>query len=146
ENNGNLVYITETGALAVVSGVKQPTIDKVKAPDWKHAMDVKVRRSDETEFKADTKKYGIEVYSDENNGCLLYITETGSLAVLSGVKGADGKSKEPTWKHGMAIAARKTGQEEFKDAKKYGVEVYTDENNGSTFYITEIGTLSAVAK
>jgi hypothetical protein len=57
---------------------------KVKAPLWLHGMNVKARKADENDFNKDTKKYGIEVYKDENNGNLIYITETGSIAVVPG--------------------------------------------------------------
>jgi hypothetical protein len=57
---------------------------KVKAPLWLHGMNVKSRTSKEDDFNKDTKKYGIEVYRDENNGNLIYISETGSIAVVPG--------------------------------------------------------------
>jgi hypothetical protein len=55
---------------------------KVKAPLWLHGMNVMSRTSKEDNFGKDTKKYGIEVYKDENNGNLIYISETGSIAVV----------------------------------------------------------------
>jgi hypothetical protein len=55
---------------------------KPKAPDWKHGMELRVRKAGEADFNKDTKKYGIEVFRDENNGNLIYITETGSIAVV----------------------------------------------------------------
>jgi hypothetical protein len=57
---------------------------KVKAPLWLHGMNVKARTSKEDDFNKDTKKFGIEVYKDENNGNLIYISETGSIAVVPG--------------------------------------------------------------
>lgn len=59
----------------------QPAGD-VKEPKWLHGMNLKSRTSAQTEFK-DAKKYGIEVFRDENNGNLIYISETGSIAVVS---------------------------------------------------------------
>jgi hypothetical protein len=58
--------------------------NKVKAPLWLHGMNVKSRTSKEDDFNKDTKKYSIEVYKDENNGNLIYICETGSIAVVPG--------------------------------------------------------------
>jgi hypothetical protein len=63
-------------------GYSQDT--KVKAPSWLHGMNLRARNSKEDDFNKDTKKYGIEVYKDENNGNLIYISETGSIAVLPG--------------------------------------------------------------
>jgi hypothetical protein len=58
--------------------------EKAKAPVFLYGMNLKSRKSTEYDFNKDTKKYGIEVYKDENNGNLVYISETGSIAVLPG--------------------------------------------------------------
>jgi hypothetical protein len=58
--------------------------NKVKAPLWLHGMNVKARTSKEDDFNKDTRKFGIEVYRDENNGNLIYVSETGSIAVVPG--------------------------------------------------------------
>ncbi len=55
-----------------------------KAPEWKHGMELRVRKAGEPDFNKETKKYGIEVFRDENNGNLIYISETGSIAVIAG--------------------------------------------------------------
>ena len=56
----------------------------VKAPTWKYGLNTRVRRGDEKSFDASTKKFGLEVYKDENTGNLIYISETGSIAVVPG--------------------------------------------------------------
>lgn len=53
-----------------------------KAPKWLHGLEFKVRKAGEADFNKETKKYGIEVFRDENNGNLVYISETGSIAVV----------------------------------------------------------------
>ena len=53
-----------------------------KNPKWSHGLTLRVRKSDEADFTKDTKKIGIEVFVDENNGNLIYITETGSISVV----------------------------------------------------------------
>jgi hypothetical protein len=60
--------------------------DKAQAPTWKHGMELRVRKAGEPDFNKDTKKYGIEVFKDENNGNLIYISETGGIAVVAGPK------------------------------------------------------------
>ena len=55
---------------------------KVKAPLWMHGFNVKSRKASEYDFNKDTKKIGIEVYKDEENGNIIYVSETGSIAVL----------------------------------------------------------------
>jgi hypothetical protein len=58
--------------------------NKVKAPTWLHGFNVRSRKASEYDFNKDTKKIGIEVYKDEENGSLIYVSETGSIAVLPG--------------------------------------------------------------
>lgn len=58
--------------------------EKPKAPKWMHALNLGARKSNEPDFTSTTKQYGIEVFRDENNGNLIYITETGSIAVVRG--------------------------------------------------------------
>jgi hypothetical protein len=53
-----------------------------KKPDWLYGLMCRARKGDEADFKPDTKKYGIEVFKDTNNGNLIYITETGAIAVV----------------------------------------------------------------
>ncbi len=58
--------------------------NKVKSPTWLHGFNVKSRKASEFDFNKDTKKYGIEVFKDEENGNLIYVSETGSIAVVPG--------------------------------------------------------------
>jgi hypothetical protein len=62
--------------------VRAAADNKVKAPTWLHGFNVKSRKSSEYDFNKDTKKYGIEVYKDEENGNLIYVSETGSISVV----------------------------------------------------------------
>ena len=55
---------------------------EVKGPKWKHGLALKARKGNEDNFTNETKKYGIEVFEDENNGNLIYISETGSISVV----------------------------------------------------------------
>ena len=62
------------------------------------------------------------------------------------VKLSDGKSKAPELKHAIDLSVRKAGQKEFaKGDKKYGIEIYADENNGNVIYIGDNGELSVVS-
>jgi hypothetical protein len=55
--------------------------EKVKAPKWTHALDLKVRKGRQADFdKAEV--FGVEVFKDENNGNLIYISQTGSISVV----------------------------------------------------------------
>lgn len=55
-----------------------------KGPRWSHGLDLRVRKGGEADFTKDTKKWGVEVFRDENNGNWVYISETGSIAVVPG--------------------------------------------------------------
>jgi hypothetical protein len=149
ENNGNLVYISETGHYAVVSGKLTTKDDTGKGPNWQHGLELSARKHGEKEFGKDTKKYGLEVFIDENNGNQIYIVETGAIAVVPGkfAKTTEtGRSKDPTLKHAMDLQVRKAGKTEFdKESPRFGIEVYSDENNGNIIYLSETGDLSVVS-
>ncbi len=53
-----------------------------KGPKWLHAFELKVRKAGEQDFTKETKKVGIEVFRDENNNNLIYVSEAGSIAVV----------------------------------------------------------------
>jgi len=55
---------------------------EAKGPKWSHGLMLRSRKADEPDFNKDTKRYGIEVFVDENNGNLIYISETGDIAVV----------------------------------------------------------------
>jgi len=152
ENSGNLIYICESGAIAIVPGFKDiatPTA-KAKAPAWLHGLDLKVRKGGQPDFDGQTKTYGLEVFRDDNNGNLIYISETGSLAVVpnkASLKAPTEKASQPKWTHGLDLKCRKFGQPNFdKNVQPFGIEVFNDENTGCTVYICETGAITAVPK
>ena len=53
-----------------------------KKPEWTHGIMLRARKGDEADFTKDTKKFGVEVFNDPNNGNVIYISETGSIAVV----------------------------------------------------------------
>jgi hypothetical protein len=53
-----------------------------KKPEWSHGLMLRARKGEEADFTKETKKYGVEVFTDTNNGNLIYISETGSIAVV----------------------------------------------------------------
>ena len=64
------------------AALAQPAAEAVKGATFSHALVLKVRKSDEVDFSDTTKRFGVEVLRDENNGNLIYISETGSIAVV----------------------------------------------------------------
>jgi len=53
-----------------------------KGPKWQHGLMLRARKGDEPDFTKDTKRFGVEVFVDENNGNLIYISETGDISVV----------------------------------------------------------------
>ena len=78
ENTGGLLYVTETGSIATAPPAEVKTGQGVT---WRHAMTLKARPGGVAEF-AKAASFGVEVLLDNNSGNLVYIAETGSIAVL----------------------------------------------------------------
>ena len=74
---------SQSGSLVYSQGKGSKAAD-IKPPKWQHGLNVLVRKGDEDNFTDKTRKYGIEVFRDENNGNVIYISETGSIAVVPG--------------------------------------------------------------
>lgn len=146
ENNGNLMYITETGSLSVVPGKLLVREDKDKNAPFQHAMELSARKHDEKGFGKDTKRYGVEVFLDNNTGNLIYLAENGNISVVPGKLTKTGeKEKGPESKHGLTMSVRPAAERDWKTAKPFGVEVYVDENNGNVIYITQAGEITVVS-
>jgi hypothetical protein len=153
--SGSLVYATENGLVAVVPNSKNiappdpKAKDKPKAPEWLHGLDLSCRKSDEKAFTKDTRKFGVEVYHDPHTGNLIFISETGSIAVTPApdkVTAPTKDAKEPVWTHGLNVKCRKRGEADFSaTTSAFGAEVFRDENLGVTIYINELGNIAAIA-
>jgi len=72
-----IIVSSQTGVLQA-QGAKE----EEKKPVWSHAYELKVRKTGEQNFTADTKKVAIEVFKDAANGNIIYITEGGAIAVV----------------------------------------------------------------
>jgi hypothetical protein len=148
-NTGNLIYICDTGAISVLPDKRESKTADGKAPVWLHGLDLYCRKYDEMDFTKMTRKFGVEVFRDENNGNLIYLSETGDLAVLPSpnkdLKAPTPNVKEPKWTHGLNLSCRKAGEKEFTPKTRvYGAEVFRDENTGVTLYIAETGSITAI--
>ena len=145
ENAGNLVYICETGTIAVVPAGNVGAAAKPKPPTWVWALDLKARTGGTDDF-AKARKFGIEVFKDENSGQLVYICETGAIGVRpAGNLGPAAKPKAPTWMWGLDLKARTGGTDDFEKARKFGIEVFKDENAGNLIYMNETGSFALLA-
>jgi hypothetical protein len=59
---------------------------------------IPVRTATEQTVTDSTKRYGFEVYQDSVNGNLIYISETGSIAVVRATKAAPNAAVSPATK------------------------------------------------
>ncbi len=145
KNLNNVVYMSETASIGLLPGSAAPTGKDIKDPKWSHGLMFKVRKGGASDFDKEVKKFGLEVYRDENTGSLVYVSETGSLAVGTGNAVSGTEIKSPKWSHGLDLRVRKGGELDFTDkTTKFGVEVYRDENNGLLVYISETGSVAVV--
>jgi len=74
----NLMYVSESGSVAVAPAAK---FRDAKGVQWRGAMKVSARKAGEKDFDK-AKKFGVEVFEDMKTGNLLFVTETGSIAVV----------------------------------------------------------------
>jgi hypothetical protein len=148
DNNGDGVYLIETGNLGVVPNFKDvpAPVSRPQKPQWMHGLDLKVRKAGEQEFTANTQVISLEVFRDPNTGAWMYVTEKGALAVLPGAQNAQAPTsapKTPQWVHGLDLKCRRAGEKDFgKDTHLYSIEVFRDENNGNLIYIAETGAIA----
>jgi hypothetical protein len=70
------------GFLFAEFGAPYVFAQEAKGPKWTHGLMLRARKGDEPDFTKDTKKFGVEVFVDENNGNLIYVSETGSISVV----------------------------------------------------------------
>lgn len=141
-NTSNLVYITDTGHVASIPGSAW-TDAKTKSPEWKLAMELPARKAAEKEITKDTKRFGVEVFLDPFTNHLIFIAETGSIAVVPGTSMVAEKVKDPVSKSAMSLAVRKAGEADFNEkTQRYGVEIFADPNTGKLVLVTETGQIA----
>ena len=79
-NSNVLFYLTQDGYVATAPNPgKFPP--EARGVTWKSAIALKARKGGDKTFDS-AKKYGIEVFQDNRTGNLIFICETGSIAVL----------------------------------------------------------------
>jgi hypothetical protein len=81
-NANTLLYITSSGAIAVIPNPGTlATVTSQTAVTWKKAANLSVRKAGDKDFEK-AKKYAVEIYRDNRTGALIFLAETGSIAVL----------------------------------------------------------------
>lgn len=145
-NTGGLVYVSETGSLATAPAPQvAPVPDQVKPPKALYGLDLRVRKSGETDFSDKTKSVGVEVFRDENTGGLLYISQSGAIAAVPAPAEIQ-SGQGVTWKHAMELKARSGGEADFTKANTFGIEVFQDNNTGYLVYVNDVGGIAVLPK
>jgi hypothetical protein len=148
-NNNNLIYLTDIGTIAVVAWDKAVT-SEAKGWEWMHGQDLQSRKVGEDDFSDKTKKFGVEIFRDTNNGNLIYLSETGHLAVAPGDPSLKAPTKDPKnakFKHGLDLRCRQAGEDTFgPKTPVFAIEIYEEPNTNSLLYLSETGALAAVNK
>lgn len=141
-----LLYLSQKKGVAFAE--PPATVGEGKNPIWQYGLILKCRKPEEAGFTATTKRFGVEVFKDDNTGGLVYVTEDGGLAAAGTAPAKapeEGKVLAPKSLYGLVLRVRKADELNFTDAtKKYGVEVYKDENSGQLIYLSETGSLAVV--
>lgn len=139
ESTKAVIAISETGAISVAPSPSGAGADR--KCEWKTAHDLACRKAGEAEFTQKTKKWGVELFHDRGTNRLLYVCESGSVA-LAPVPGGLVTDRGPKWHHALEPKVRAPEQDKFDSAKKVGLEVFKDENTGGLIYITEVGAIA----
>ncbi len=143
EGTKAIVAISEAGSLSVAPApVGGLTVGKENKCEWKTAHDLHCRKAGEAEFTQKTKKWGVEMFHDRGTNRLLYVCESGSVA-LAPVPGGLVTDRGPKWHHALEPKVRAPEQDKFDSAKKFGMEIFKDENTNGLIYITETGGIAA---
>lgn len=137
-----IVAISESGALTVTHAVP---VSGDKTCKWLTAHDLSARKAGEKEFTEKTKKYGVELFRDLGSNRLLYACETAAIA-FAPITGALVTDRGPKWHHALEPKVRGPEQTGFENARKFGMEIFKDENTGGLIYIVaETGSIATAA-
>ena len=144
QGSNRLLYASESGAIATAPVPSNLASDK--GPKWHHALEPKVRGPEQDTFD-NARRFGLEVFKDDNTGGLIYITETGSIATAAAPAKEPDKTKvaPPKPSYGLVLRVRNADELDFTDkTKKLGVEVFEDPNANTLFYLSETGSIAVV--
>lgn len=105
-------------------------------PVWLAAHEVKVRPAGQPDFKA-AGRVGVEFFRDPPAGAVLAVSDKGQLAAVTA--GDPAGEKKLGWLFALDLKARTPDQEQFDQAKAFGVEGYKDQHTGKLVYLTQAG-------
>ena len=87
KNAGNLMYVSETGGLAVVPCKKDLPAPSRRSPraTATYSFDLKVRKASALDWEQ-VASHEAAVFRDTVTGCLIYLSETGAVAAVAEAK------------------------------------------------------------
>lgn len=139
-------YISESGTINIAPNFANlaAPVNPSKGPVWLTGLDLPTRKAGVAKFDKQTKVHSMEVFRDPNADNWLFITDQGNIASTNGKLFPGASNKTPKWVHSVDLQVRKGGVKEFKDAAKFGIEVYSDGNTGNLIYVTEHGYVAII--
>ena len=138
EETNAFVAISDVGALAVAPAAP---VGMDKTCKWLTGHDMSARKAGEKDFTQKTKRFGFELYRDMATNRLLYVCETGSIA-LAPIPATLVTDKGPKWDHAFELKVRGINQSSFDNARKVGLEIYRDDNTSDLIYLSETGGIA----
>lgn len=136
-------FATGLAVLAAAGVVAaQPPTGGAKPITSVYGHDLRVRPGGKKDWK-DAPPFGVDVYHDAANGCLLAVTEVGAIAAAPFT--APGPKKEAEWAYGFDLRVRKADAETFVNARRFGVEAFKDLGAGKLLYATEARAVAFAA-
>ncbi len=139
---GAVLAVSDKGQLAVVPAGPAADAGAEKSVGWLFAHDLKARTPDEEQFSPKTKAFGVEAFKDQLTGKLLFLSQTGGLA-LADYPAAVVTNQDAKYHHALTLPVRTAAEDQFTDkTKRVGVEVYLDGNSGRLVYVTDAGFLA----
>ena len=145
-NTGLGVYISEKGTMSLAPNFAalNPPLRDSKGPTHLTGLDLPARKAGEKKFQKSTKVHCMEAFRDPNTDDWLFVTDKGLIAAADGKLFPGVNNKQPKWVHSVDLQVRKGGIKEWKDAAKFGIEVYKDGNTGNLVYLTEHGHIAII--
>jgi hypothetical protein len=137
-----VLALSEKGWIAAVPA---PSIGSNPQCKWLTAHDLHARKADEKDFTPKTRKYGVEVFQDLALRQLLYICESGAVA-LAPLPAGLVTDRGPKFLRGFSLGVRRPEQSDFANAPRFGVEIFRDENtpDGLICIVGESGSIATV--
>ncbi len=140
-NTNNWLFITEKGHIGS-TGARTMPASGTAAPKFVHSVDLSVRKGGVKDWTG-AAKFGVEVYRDANTGNLIFICETGQIAVSPETTPVKADGKAPDWLHGLDLKCRRHDEKAFTDKTHiFGVEVFHDTATSHYLFIGETGTIA----